>query len=278
MGKKRLYAIPTMHCNLDCDHCFIKNSPEVFNREKFLNEINNFDGEILLFGGEVTSNLGRMFDVIESNNKNGKSKILHVSTNLIILNDRLIEFYKHLGSISTSWNPGRFKGNQYETWKKNCKIISDNKIGYRIMVTLTDDLFKFSAKEFLEIANEWITPTLKEIKFEHYVGDEVTPDYFNKADKWLCEVYNEWNLPDVDLEILNRLNNWKFDCDDIYTLYPDGKLVNSCPHALRGIVAKECYTCDRVSMCRPCRLQPYCSYPHQLAMLVKQNKEGVSNI
>jgi len=174
VGKKLLYAIPTMHCNLDCDHCFIKNSPETYDREKFLTEINNFDGEVILFGGEVTTHLDRMFDVIDSNRINGKSKINTVSTNLIILNDKLIDFYKELRGISTSWNPNRFNSRQYEIWKNNCNIISKHGIEYRIMITLTNDLFKIPAKEFLDIANEWITPTLKELKFEHYVGEEVS--------------------------------------------------------------------------------------------------------
>lgn len=272
MSRRVLYAIPTMHCNLDCDHCFIKNTPEVYDKEKFINQLNNFEGDILLFGGEVTSHLYRMFDVIESNKINGKSKISSVSTNLLILNDKLLEFYKSIKSISTSWNPNRFNSIQYDVWKKNCKIISDNEIVHTIMITLTDDLFKITAKEFISIASEWINPTLKEIKFEHYVGNEVTPEYFDKADEWLCELYKEWNIP-ITLGILNKINCWKFDCDEVYTLYPDGRLINCCPHATHGIVASECYTCDKVSTCRPCRLQPYCSYPHKLAELVKSNKE-----
>ena len=75
MSNKVLYVIPTMHCNLDCSHCFIKNSPEVYNREKFIYKLNNFDGDLILFGGEVTTHLDRMFDIIESNKNEGISKI-----------------------------------------------------------------------------------------------------------------------------------------------------------------------------------------------------------
>lgn len=272
MSHKVLYAIPTMHCNLNCGHCFIKNAPEVYNREKFLDELNNFEGNIILFGGEVTSNIDRMFDVIESNRNNGKSKIVTVSTNLIVLDDKLIEFYKSLKGISTSWNYDRFISNTYDIWKKNCSIIADNGISYKVMVTLTEDLFQLSVKEFLTIAKEWITPTITEIKFEHYIGKENTSEYFNRADEWLCELYKEWDIP-VRLGIINKLKQWVFDCSEVYTLYPDGRLLNCCPHAKYGMVASECYTCEKVATCRPCRLQPHCSFPNKLADLVESDKE-----
>lgn len=275
MSRKLLYVIPTMHCNLDCNHCFIKNTPETYDREKFLDTLNNFDGELLLFGGESTIYLDRMFDIIESNNLNGKSKICSISTNLIILNDDLLGFYKTLRGVSTSWNPTRFNSIQYEIWKKHCNILSDNDIGYIVMVTLTNDLFEMSAEEFLTLAKEWVTPTLKEIKFEYYVGEGVTPEYFYKADQWLCEIYKKWDLP-VFLEILNRLDCWNYNCNEIYTLYPDGNLVNSCPHGKPGIISSDCYSCEKVTKCRPCRLQPYCSYPHKLSKLVNEHKGDVS--
>ena len=108
MKKKSLYAIPTWNCNLNCPHCFIKDKSEIFNRDKFIEELNKFDGRISLFGGEVTSNLDRMFDIINSNKENGVSKISGITTNLIILNNDLINLYKEFGSIGTSWNPNRF--------------------------------------------------------------------------------------------------------------------------------------------------------------------------
>ena len=276
MSNKVLYVIPTMHCNLDCSHCFIKNSPEVYNREKFIYKLNNFDGDLILFGGEVTTHLDRMFDIIESNKNEGISKISNISTNLIILNNDLLDFYKTLRGVSTSWNPDRFNDNQYNIWKNNCKILSNNNIDYRIMITLTDDLFKIESKEFLNIAKEWVTPNLKEIKFEYYVGKEVTPEYFDRADKWLCDVYKDWDLP-VDLEILKRINCWNYNCNEIYTLYPDGNIINACPHGKTKVISYNCYSCDKVSKCRPCRLQPYCSYPHNLAKLVNESKGDINN-
>ena len=270
MPNKRLYAMPTNHCNLTCDHCSIKNRSETYDRDKFLLELNRFEGDIILFGGEVTTHLDRMFDIIESNNKNGKSKIGGVSTNLLILNDKLIEFYKKLGGISTSWNPSRFKPNEYEIWKKNCKILNDNDIRFNVMITLTNDLFELTADEFLSIASEWTSNKIYELKFEHYVGDENTPEYFERADDWLCELYKKWNLP-FELEILNRINCWDYNCNDVYTLHPDGRITNGCPHTKNSVVVYECYDCDKVDKCRPCRLQAYCSYPKKLAKLISEH-------
>lgn len=271
MRNKVLYAIPTMRCNLKCDHCFIANAPETFNRDKFLDEINNFEGTILLFGGEVTFNKSRMFDIINDNKKNGKCKISHLSTNLLILDTEILDFYESLGSISTSWNPHRFSIDQYEIWKNNCKLLSNRGIYYRVMITLTEDLFEMSAKEFLKMADTWITKELVELKFEHYVGD-VTKDYFDRADNWLCELYKEWNI-DTDFEILTRTQCWHHNCNEIYTLYPDGRLTNRCPHDQCSLMPSECFTCELADTCQPCRLQPYCSYPKKLAKLIKDGKE-----
>lgn len=268
---KILYAIPTMKCNLKCPHCFIEETNETFQRERFLQELNNFDGSITIFGGEATSNLERLYDVFNSNKENGKSKIATISTNLILLNDNLIELYKSLFKISTSWNPLRFTDRQYEIWKNNCNKLSDNNIPYTIMITLTDDLLSWNAKTFLAKVNEWITPTLSDIKFEHYVGDYATPYYFEKADKWLCEVYKEWNIS-PKMEISSRVLNWCYDCSQIYTLYPDGTIKNECPHAAARYTPVECFECNRVELCRPCRLQKYCSYPKKFGELVKNYK------
>jgi sulfatase maturation enzyme AslB (radical SAM superfamily) len=268
---KTLYAIHTMKCNLNCPHCFIKDTPEIFNRDEFIKQLNSFRGEIVMFGGEPTSNLERMFDVINAN-KDGVSRYNSVSTNLIILNDDLLEFYKSIHHVATSWNPSRFDRFTYKTWMNNCKVLSDNGIDYMIMITLTDDLFDIPVLEFVNIASEWYTDSLTCIKFEHYIGDDVTKDYFERADKWLCELYQIWSLP-IDMEITERLSCWQYDCSNIYTLYPDGTVVNLCPHNKIGTVPEECYTCERVSTCRPCKIQPYCSYPKELSKLVELKRK-----
>ena len=52
---KELYAVLTNQCNLSCPHCDIKSSElDDYNKELFLNAIKEFDGNIILFGGEPT--------------------------------------------------------------------------------------------------------------------------------------------------------------------------------------------------------------------------------
>lgn len=264
----KLYAIPTTHCNLNCNHCYIKNSPETYNREKFIEVLNSFIGEIILFGGEPTIYKDRMFDVINDNLSSINSLIGSISTNLMILDDDLITLYKRIKYVSTSWNPTRFKPDEYQTWLSNCKRLSDNDIRYIIMVTLTDDLLSLTPREFLDITLAWKTPNVKLIKFEHYVGD-TGPEYFTNVDAWLCKLYKEWDSP-IKFEMIDRVSCWNFNCNEVYTLFPDGTIVNSCPHNIKAIVPSECLTCERANECRPCKLQPYCSYPKQLAKLINE--------
>lgn len=269
MSDKLLYAIPTMKCNLNCDHCFIVNTPETYDRDKFISTLNSFDGEIILFGGEPTSNMERMKDVVKSNNMDGISKISSISTNLTILDDELLDFYKILGHVSTSWNPHRFPNiNVYDKWLANCYKLSKSGIKHIIMITLTEDLFQLYPCEFMSMAKLFDNDNLIEIKFEHYVGN-VTEDYFRRADQWLCDVYRVWDLK-ANFEIKDRICSWNYDCDDVYTLYPDGTLINRCPHNLPSVIPEKCYTCNKSNICRPCRIQPYCSYPKELAKLIKE--------
>lgn len=264
---KQLYAIPTWNCNLNCPHCAIKNRKDNFNEIKFISELNSFDGRIVLFGGECTSNLKRMISIFNNNHEYGRSKISSVSTNLINLSDEILNIYKQLDSIATSWNPNRFNQKEYDIWMKHCKVISENNINYIIMITLTDDLFSMNINDFISMMKTWDLPNLKQIKFEHYVGPEATPDYFERADEWLCKIYKLWNL-NAKFGMVERVCNWKFNCSNIYSLLPDGTLINQCPHMLEYHIPEECFTCERANKCRPCRLQKYCSYPKKLANLI----------
>lgn len=272
---KHLYAIPTWNCNLKCPHCFIENRLEIFNRDKFLEELNKFDGDITLFGGEPSLYLDRLYDVFNSNKESGISKIQSVSTNLINLPNNLIDVYKEIGYISTSWNPNRFiENNNYETWIKNCRSISKASIPYTIMITLTDSLFELEIEFLLELIKSWVQPGLEKIKFEHYIGEEATPEYFKRVDDWLCKLYEYWDIP-VELEMCQRVCNWYYDCSEQYTLTPDGILHHECPHMSQFNTPVECLNCERVGICRPCRLQKYCSYPKKFSELVEYTKRSV---
>lgn len=272
----RLYALITTHCNLSCSYCDVKNCAEQFNRDEFINQLNNFDGRIILFGGEPTLYPDRLIDIYLSNPEINR-KISSISTNLIYLDDKILSILQLVHYVCTSWNPSRFNENEYKKWLDNINLISERtpNISLRILVTMTDDLLKLSSDEFNNIINNWNSNIIKDIRFEHYIGDESDEEYFTKCDEWLCEIYKSWNSP-IRMSNINEINNWYFDCSDVYTLYPDGTIKKGCPHSSNISVPLKCYECDRSDICKPCQLQRYCSYPYKFAQLVNSiNKEEV---
>lgn len=268
---KILYAIPTHHCNLSCPHCTIKDAEEHYDHEKFMQALNSFQGAITLFGGEPTSNRKRMMDVIQSNMScPGAHSIGSIATNLIILDDELIELYKKIKYISSSWNYTRFTDEEYKIWLRNLKICADNGIKLGIIITLTDDLLKADIEEFLKTVDEWPSDAITWIRFEHWISESNTPDYYEEADQWLCDVYKRWRSP-IYVKTFDKSIKWYYECSETYTLEPDGTLHNTCPNGLyvKRHMVDDCYTCSKASECKPCRLQCYCSYPNRLRELIE---------
>lgn len=269
---KHLYLIPTMQCNLHCPHCFIAGTPEVFNKDKFIEQMNSFNGTLSLFGGEVTSNIERMKFIISNNDKYGINKIGSVSTNLIFLDDYLLEYYKKINSIATSWNPNRFHSPYlFNQWINNLKVIQDNDIKHTILVTLTSDLISMNKDEFFDKISKFDS-SKSIIRFEHYVGN-VESDHFGKCDDWLCEIYSNWNL-NSKFGMEDHICKWMYNCNEIYTLFPDGKIINRCPHNLPSVIPDECYNCERIEICQPCRLLKFCSFPHKLNKLIQERRKN----
>lgn len=270
--EKCLYVVTTQKCNLKCAHCYIGEIKEVFNEELFLSKLNSFDGRLIMFGGEFTSNMERFRKILKSNDDNGISKFSSASTNLVILNDELLEFYKRIGGIGTSWNYDRFGSNSvYQQWLRNLKTLDENNIYSTILITLTKDLIQLDPKEFLKIANDFDHED-RDIKFEQYVGSDVNQDHYNRVDNWLCEIYKNWNLKSR-LLIAEDLDQWMYDCNETYTLFPDGTMINRCPQNLPSNPPKVCLTCENATHCRPCRLTPYCTFPKKLAKLVEEDNK-----
>ena len=270
MKTKRLYALITTNCNLHCPHCEIRTRPDGYNREKFLEELNSFEGTVNLFGGEPSLYEDRLFDIVENNT----AKNIHtISTNLVILNDRLIEFYKTLRGIASSWNPNRFSEEQYQSWLNNLNTFEKNKLKTAVLVTLTNDLFELGVDKFIEVTKAWNPNAIHYIRFEHYIGDGTTKEYYDKADDFLCEFYKKWDFS-IPLQNAKALDyGYCYECGEIYNLSPNGVLSRGCPHGYNAKVPTECYSCEMVANCKPCRLQPLCSYPHKFAKLVKESKD-----
>lgn len=264
-----LYAIATHHCNLSCPHCHIKDAPEEYNKDKFLEQLNSFEGTIVLFGGEPTVHRDRMMDIIKSNKDNGKSLIGSIATNLMILDEELIRIYEEIGYISTSWNLSRFTDKQYIQWLDNCDKLQNRNINCAVIITATQDLIDYPINLFLNIVDQWNPKVIQFIRFEHYIG-YVSDDYFQKVDEWLCNVYRQWRSH-IPVETFNPDIRWYHECKNTYTLEPSGIMTNSCPNGLyvHPKVLSECCTCDKASECKPCRLLPSCSYPKELRKLIE---------
>lgn len=264
-----LYAISSHHCNLSCSHCRIKDAPEEYNRDAFLEKLNSFEGNIILFGGEPTVHRDRMFDIIQNNREHGKSPICSVATNLMILDDELIQLYEEIGYISTSWNRNRFTDSQYQKWLNNCNTLQDTKINCGIIITVTQDLIDYPIDQFLKTVDEWNEKVIRFIKFEHYIGN-VQDDYFQNADEWLCNVYRRWKSK-IPVDTFTAEMPWYHDCRETYTLEPNGTMSNCCPNGLyvKHSILNECLLCEKASVCKPCRLLTACSYPKKLRELIE---------
>lgn len=255
---KTLYAIPNYECNLNCSHCDIRLKKCEYNRDLFIEQINKFDGQVILFGGEPLLYADRLEDCINT------GKISSISTNLLLLDYKRMEYIKDL-HISTSWNPERFlyEDYWYEKWLVSLKAFKDNST---VLITLTEDLLEIYPEDFLHRISKWETTG---ILFEQLIDPSKDKKFYNKVDNWLCRVYEKWNTPIRNL-IIDKLNNWNCDCDNVYTLNPDGTIEHKCPHSFDISFCNDCISCDRFDSCRPCRLHQYCTYPKKLAKLVLQ--------
>lgn len=280
-AKRIIYAVVTQKCNLNCDYCDIINNniEEKYNRDAFLEQLLKAHHDyVILFGGEPTLYVDRLTESFITGSVNT------ISTNL--MNTGPLEAaqstLRHLGlpevKVTTSWSYDRFRipnntgssAMNYLRWKENMRKFKD----VEVLVTMTDDLLNIHYSDFFNIANDW---DCSGIKFEYLLSDNPNEEYYKKADKWLCELYKHWE-PKYDFINANMISSGslKFNCDNVYTLMPNGELYNGCPHIVIQhripTVPKECYGCELVKECRPCKLQKYCSYPKEFAKLIRSDK------
>ena len=109
--------------------------------------------------------------------------------------------------------------------------------------------------------------------FEQLISDKNTETHFIAVDKWLCDITDKWNIKAENL-ILDRVNNWYFDCDSTYTLRPDGEFVFGCPHKYNVSFVQKCLSCSKSLTCRPCKLQSLCSFPKELYRKVNSHENS----
>lgn len=260
-----LYAIPTYKCNLNCNHCELHLKNDNFD-EIFYDKLKEADyDKVILFGGEPTLYRDRLLKCFETN------KITSIATNLINLDEEIIQLYKKYNiDISTSWNPNRFTESQYNTWINNLKLLEKNNLSCVILITLTEDLLNLNS--FDTYLKEWDNiKSVFGVLFEPLIDYNMKKTLHEDADKWLCNLYDNWNYSLKNL-IISKLDKWKHNCNDIKTLQPNGEITKGCPQYKKYIYLDECLNCSFSSICNPCKLQHICSFPKQLYNKVFENE------
>lgn len=228
---KTIYAIPNFECNLSCPHCDIHLMESNYDETKFISQLEkiDFNDNVILFGGEPTLFKDRVLKCINT------GKIKSISTNLINIDYELLNaFIANRISITSSWNLQRFPTRQiYDKWLDSLRKLAHLKIKISVLVTMTQGLIEKDIDsilcKFKEIED---TNAVESILFEHYIGDDVPKIHNSNCDAWLCRLHDKWNLS-LKNKIEEKINDWSFVCKDTYTLFPNGKLVNRCPHGLK---------------------------------------------
>lgn len=260
---KTLYVMTNTDCNLKCNHCSIRKYNIEYNRNKVLEVINNISNNCycIITGGESTLHKDRIVELIKTN------KISSVTTNLIQYDQHLFDLiYDHNISISTSWNLNRFSSKQYITWLYNLSQLT-SKFDITVLITLTHDLVGLDPSLFVSTTiKDLIKVGIQSILFEQMI-----PAFDNdKVDDWLCKLHNIWpkNIENV---LETKLSNRCFNCDNTFTLLPNGELLQYCTNAIHQQITHilhQCLICQHSNHCKPCKLQPSCDYPKKLYQMI----------
>lgn len=257
-----LYVITTHQCNLKCPHCDIRLRDDFYDRDKFISSLQKYrDCDMIIFGGEPTLHFDRIQLICQYGSPTS------ISTNLLTITPQLIDVIKqHDLGVATSWNPKRFHGTQYNRWIDNLKVLANNDIKAKVLVTLTDDLIAFDLNKLLDMFDQWSqTGGLSSIQFEPLVDGTKNQTFYDQVDQWLFDVDQLWRPTIVENYIVNQLNQWHFDCSRTYSLLPSGDIMFGCPQNNIGTqINMQCFNCEFVNVCQPCRLQKCCTFPKRL--------------
>lgn len=259
---KTLYAIPNFECNLACGYCDLKNKHVIYNEEKFLEALNSFQGNVVLFGGEPFLFKDRLYRILET------GKINSISTNLLLLDSEMAERLNGI-NIATTWTPKRFNNDTLKTWHEKLGILTEKEIETMLLVTLSEDTIGAEPSKVFDFLKSLEKYSICSVLFEQLLDYTKNQDYYDKADLWLCEMHEYFK----DLRFTNEIekqikSGWYFDCSNTFTLYPDGRIRKYCPQFLTYTINRTCYKCPNNITCRPCMLQNRCVYPKKLSDLL----------
>lgn len=126
-------------------------------------------------------------------------------------------------------------------------------------------------RNFDSLLREWDNiESVEGILFEPLLDYQMSKDLHERADLWLCNLYDKWNFRIRNL-IADKVMKWNCNCSDVWTLNPNGKLIRGCPQFEKKFVLNECLGCNLAGICRPCHLQHICSFPKNLYRKVLAN-------
>lgn len=264
MNNKILYAIITKQCNLSCPHCDIKsNQKDNYQEEIFLKNLKEWDGYRILFGGEPTIVPARTIKVI--------SYCDSISTNLVSISDDIKQILQERQiPIATSWNLQRFTHPQYIQWIYHLKELSKTN-DLTCLITLTPDLFsQTGTNSFWQTISD-VKSYFSYIQFEPLHDESKTQEFYNQTDEWLVQAYQTARKKSLTYLFpqFQKDYQWKFNCAGTYTMHPDGSIRYGCPEYQKTYILPQCYSCQCVTECQPCRLQKCCTRPNKLYSLIR---------
>lgn len=256
---KTIYALLTENCNLGCSYCDIKYGEEEWREDLFFSSLNKFkDDNIVLFGGEPTLYKSRLYKALDLYPN------ASISSNLIFCDqetlDRISDRY-----IATTFR--LYSEELMKKWVSNIKyIVSKSNDPKKINILVTMDWFMLGyltsvPLDFETVIDNFIIKNNIPIRFEPLVGYDTNKEYFKIYDMVLLKLLKN-HFADSDRYLnLKELENFKKDCSEVFSLYPDGKLKQGCPHRIPINICNECLSCKNNDKCQPCRLQCFCSFP-----------------
>lgn len=257
-----VYVIPSWACNLNCPHCFVKNQPDNYNEELFINALQQLKiqyptANFTLHGGEPTFNKNRLKTILSQN------IITSITTNCITTD---LEIYDWINkqdlAVATSWNTNRFITDDiFKVWLSNIKQLKKDPL---LLITLDKDLISLPLEVFFNKLYKIQDAGVIDILFECLVDNTLDDSFQTRVDEWLCEFHNRLHTDYVDLKINSLIEtqilNWDFRCNS-KTLLPNGIVRDGCTMGNEcNYILNECLGCDKANVCKPCVLHTRCSF------------------
>lgn len=266
-----VHIIPTFDCNLHCKHCYNQYLVDTYDEKNFFYSLDNF--EIItntireninycLFGGECFLNKDIAKRVIDT------GKVDVIQSNLLLLDEEILDILiEKKIAIGTSWNPGRFVGDQYKQWLKKLEMVSKKNKDLAIFITLTEDLLKSNVYEVLDTLNNY---NVTQLTLTEYIPS--TKQLIKKVDNWICKLLDDWRWKFKLTNEEKYKNGNKNGCKHtMYSILPSGRIIPECTFKIRKVELKECEDCkwQKDGICYPCPKQQQCSFLEKFYLKVK---------